>query len=375
MGRSGAWAVLPVKTLQHAKQRLAGVLGADERAGAGARHGGGRAERARREPGSGRHPAGDRAIRRRGDSPHATAHACCWRRRTAATPPPAASALATLAQEGAAGMLQVPADIPLVTPEDIAALLAVHGEAPAITLAPSRDARGTNAVACSPPDLMPLRFGADSFVPPSAARAGARHRAADRRAPRARARYRHARRPRGVPRRALADPRLRLSDRERHRQAHQPPATAQSAAAVAGAQARQHLLGIEVEEAPLVGAGGVEHQVGEAEVDGLGERARRARRDRSTRSSGWPPARSAGRRRASPSRPGPRRRSSPRARARARPSGAYPAGRAPGRSRTTPSSRSCARCCPGRGRPSPGLRRAPAAGSRCTAPAPCRWCR
>ena len=71
----------------------------------------------------------------------------------------------TLAQERAAGMLQVPADVPLVTPADIAALLRVHGEAPAVTLAPSRDERGTNAIACSPPDLLPLRFGNDSFLP------------------------------------------------------------------------------------------------------------------------------------------------------------------------------------------------------------------
>jgi 2-phospho-L-lactate guanylyltransferase len=61
--------------------------------------------------------------------------------------------------------VQLPADIPLVTPEDIAALLHVHREAPAVTLAPSRDERGSNAVACSPPDLLPLRFGDDSFFP------------------------------------------------------------------------------------------------------------------------------------------------------------------------------------------------------------------
>jgi 2-phospho-L-lactate guanylyltransferase len=71
----------------------------------------------------------------------------------------------TLAQEGVPGMVQLPADIPLVTPEDIAALLYVHGEAPAVTLAPSRDEQGSNAVACSPPDLLPLRFGDDSFFP------------------------------------------------------------------------------------------------------------------------------------------------------------------------------------------------------------------
>ena len=71
----------------------------------------------------------------------------------------------TLAGEGAAGMVQLPADIPLVTPVDIEALLAAHREAPAVTIAPSHDERGSNAVACSPPDALPLRFGEDSFFP------------------------------------------------------------------------------------------------------------------------------------------------------------------------------------------------------------------
>ena len=70
-----------------------------------------------------------------------------------------------LAEEGVAGMLQLPADLPLLTPADVGAVLATHGEAPAVTLAPSRDERGSNAVACSPPDLLPLGFGDDSFVP------------------------------------------------------------------------------------------------------------------------------------------------------------------------------------------------------------------
>ena len=68
-----------------------------------------------------------------------------------------------LAREGAAAMIQVPADIPLMTPDDIAALVRAHGEGPAITLAPSRDQLGTNAVVSSPPDVLPLRFGDDSF--------------------------------------------------------------------------------------------------------------------------------------------------------------------------------------------------------------------
>jgi len=70
-----------------------------------------------------------------------------------------------LAEEGHTGMLTVPGDIPLVTAAEIAQLLAAHGPAPAFTIAPSRDERGSNAVLCSPPDAVALRFGEDSFFP------------------------------------------------------------------------------------------------------------------------------------------------------------------------------------------------------------------
>jgi 2-phospho-L-lactate/phosphoenolpyruvate guanylyltransferase len=70
-----------------------------------------------------------------------------------------------LAEEGCCGMLTVPGDIPLVTPAEIACLLAAHGRAPAFTIAPSRDERGSNAIVCSPPNAVQLRFGEDSFFP------------------------------------------------------------------------------------------------------------------------------------------------------------------------------------------------------------------
>jgi 2-phospho-L-lactate guanylyltransferase len=70
-----------------------------------------------------------------------------------------------LAAEGIPGMLTVPGDVPLVTPGEIASLIAAHRPAPAFTIAPSRDERGSNAVICSPPDAVPLRFGEDSFFP------------------------------------------------------------------------------------------------------------------------------------------------------------------------------------------------------------------
>jgi 2-phospho-L-lactate guanylyltransferase len=163
MARS-LWAVVPVKDMAHAKQRLAGVLGAAERvalfaamledvlAALAASEGLVGILVVTRDP-----QARDLATR-------------CGARvliEAANRGHTAASTLgaAALAEEGAVGMVQVPADIPLVTAEDIDAVLRAHAQAPSITLAPSRDRRGSNAVACSPPDLLPLRFGDDSFYP------------------------------------------------------------------------------------------------------------------------------------------------------------------------------------------------------------------
>ena len=75
----------------------------------------------------------------------------------------------TLAARGAQALLQVPGDIPRVTSGEIEAVIAAHASAPAVTIAPSRDHRGSNAVLCSPPDVFPFRFGDDSFHPHLAA--------------------------------------------------------------------------------------------------------------------------------------------------------------------------------------------------------------
>ena len=164
MDSAPLWVVLPVKDLRNAKQRLAGVLAPAERhalframledvlSALAASAGLAGILMVTRDPDARRLAAryGVRVLVEAANQGHT-----------------AASTLGalTLAQEGAGGMLQLPADIPLVTPDDVAALLQAHGPAPAVTLAPSRDRQGSNAVACSPPALLPLRFGADSFVP------------------------------------------------------------------------------------------------------------------------------------------------------------------------------------------------------------------
>jgi 2-phospho-L-lactate guanylyltransferase len=82
------------------------------------------------------------------------------------------AAVAAAAQRLAAERLELlalPGDIPLVTCEDIRQLLAAHRGARAFTIVPARDRRGSNAVLCTPPDAVPLRFGNDSFLPHLAA--------------------------------------------------------------------------------------------------------------------------------------------------------------------------------------------------------------
>ncbi|HEU0167020.1 MAG TPA: 2-phospho-L-lactate guanylyltransferase, partial [Chloroflexota bacterium] len=59
--------------------------------------------------------------------------------------------------KGAAGLLVVPSDVPLITPGDIAALAAAAAGAH-VVIAPSGDG-GTNALLLQPPDTIPFRFG------------------------------------------------------------------------------------------------------------------------------------------------------------------------------------------------------------------------
>ena len=75
------------------------------------------------------------------------------------------TALAVLTREGRAGMLILPGDIPRVTAAEINALIAAHRPAPSFTITPAHDEMGSNAVLCLPPEVMPLRFGDNSYFP------------------------------------------------------------------------------------------------------------------------------------------------------------------------------------------------------------------
>lgn len=160
------WAVVPVKSMTQAKQRLGGVLAPHER------------------------PALARAML---EDVLAALTASAWLAGTlvvtndatgiaiargagahvlpdapdAGLVPALEHAARTLARRGCEGMLVVPADVPLITPQDIAHIAQRHrGHAeagPAVTLVYASHDGGTNALACSPPDALPLRYGPDSF--------------------------------------------------------------------------------------------------------------------------------------------------------------------------------------------------------------------
>ena len=68
-----------------------------------------------------------------------------------------------LDMHGQHGMLMIPGDVPLVAAREIDMLIAAHRGAPAVTLVPDRERDGTNALAVSPVDAIPFRFGPGSF--------------------------------------------------------------------------------------------------------------------------------------------------------------------------------------------------------------------
>ncbi|MDP1838548.1 MAG: 2-phospho-L-lactate guanylyltransferase [Reyranella sp.] len=70
-----------------------------------------------------------------------------------------------LAREERGGMITLPGDIPAATSAEIDAVLAAHLRAPSFTISPAHDDLGSNAVICSPPDSVPLRFGENSYFP------------------------------------------------------------------------------------------------------------------------------------------------------------------------------------------------------------------
>jgi 2-phospho-L-lactate/phosphoenolpyruvate guanylyltransferase len=67
-------------------------------------------------------------------------------------------------KRGAATVLRLPIDLPLMTAGDIETVLNSDDGTRAVVIVPSRDGTGTNAILRRPPDVIPSHFGAGSLV-------------------------------------------------------------------------------------------------------------------------------------------------------------------------------------------------------------------
>jgi 2-phospho-L-lactate guanylyltransferase len=161
---SGVWAVVPVKELAGAKQRLSSCLSPEERRTLATTM----LEDVLEAVSAVKALAGALVVT---VDPTATSLAARYGARVVSDGArdghtgAVTAAARLLVREGRAGMMTMPGDIPRLSPAEIAATLAAHRAAPSFTIVPAHDDLGSNTIICSPPDAVPLRFGEDSFYP------------------------------------------------------------------------------------------------------------------------------------------------------------------------------------------------------------------
>jgi 2-phospho-L-lactate guanylyltransferase len=156
------WAIVPVKPLRRGKSRLAGILSQDERANLNQTLLAHTLDTLKATPEIEQvlvvsrdtealalaREHGARTVQENG-APHLNV----------------ALARATIVAHNYAtrGVLIVPADLPLLTPQDIRSMLELAGQPPVVVVAPDTRRQGTNALLISPVGLIDYDFGPGSF--------------------------------------------------------------------------------------------------------------------------------------------------------------------------------------------------------------------
>jgi 2-phospho-L-lactate/phosphoenolpyruvate guanylyltransferase len=160
------WAVVPLKNIRHAKQRLAPFLTPSERSELMLAMITDVLTALTHTPGL----AGILLVSR---APEATelarAHGCeLYAEADGADLSESVQAAGgyLVANRNAAGTLIVPGDVPLITPADILEVLTGHQQ---FSLVPDSEGDGTNCIVSSPPNLIRYRFDGHSFKPHSEA--------------------------------------------------------------------------------------------------------------------------------------------------------------------------------------------------------------
>jgi 2-phospho-L-lactate guanylyltransferase len=156
------WAVVPLKDVHHAKQRLAPLLTPRERAQLVLAMVEDVLDALARTPGL----AGILLVSRAADAADLAKRHHCELYSEAPGADLSESVQAAggylVANRDARGTLIVPGDVPLITPTDVAAILAEHTR---FTLVPDSEGDGTNCIVSSPPNLIRYRFDGHSFKP------------------------------------------------------------------------------------------------------------------------------------------------------------------------------------------------------------------
>lgn len=156
------WAIVPIKSLESAKQRLANVLTPEERRAlmlAMARDVLTTLARCQMLTGV--------LIVSRTSEADALAQAFGTERFTESPDADLSGALTQAAEYlkehlHARGVMIVPADVPLIVPEEVDEILRGHES---VTLMPDDEHLGTNGLICTPPDRIAFRFDGRSFKP------------------------------------------------------------------------------------------------------------------------------------------------------------------------------------------------------------------
>jgi 2-phospho-L-lactate guanylyltransferase len=156
------WAIVPVKPLRVGKSRLAGVLTQDERADLNRRLLDHTLETLTAIPEieqvlvTSRDPAA-LALAREHGARTVQEHG------TPQLNKALARATVMVKNYNTRGVLIVPADLPLLTVQDVYAMLERAGDPPVVVVAPDRHRRGTNALLVCPVGLIDYVFGQNSF--------------------------------------------------------------------------------------------------------------------------------------------------------------------------------------------------------------------
>lgn len=156
------WAIVPVKPLRWGKSRLAGVLSQEERTDLNSQLLTHTLETLKAIPEIehvlviSRDPAALSLAR---------SHGARTVQEKGAPELNVALARATIVARNysTSGVLIVPADLPLLTPEDVRAMLELAKDPPVVVLAPDRHKQGTNALLVCPVGLIEYDFGPGSF--------------------------------------------------------------------------------------------------------------------------------------------------------------------------------------------------------------------